>query len=332
MLRIGWGMRAGRLLSMMILLQLRVRLTAEQLAEEFEVSVRTVYRDIEELSAAGVPIYGDRGPGGGFQLVDGYRTRLTGLAADEAEAVFMIGMPGTAEALGLGAAAEGAARKVLAALPEHLSNGAGRLGARFHLDPVDWYHDAEPTPHLPVLARAVLDEKAVAITYESWTGVRDSRVEPLGLVLKASTWYLVAQGGGTPRIYRVGKVRSATVEDTAVVRPVDFDLPAFWAAELQRFESTLRPGVATLLVSSSGRLTVARLGAYAAVAIRDAEPADDGWWRVRFPIENVDHAAALLLGLGSQIRIVNPPELRARVHALASALAEHHRPAEQEIP
>ncbi len=323
-------MRAGRLLSILILLQLRVRLTAEQLADEFDVSVRTIYRDIEELSAAGVPIYGDRGPGGGFQLVDGYRTRLTGLAAHEAEAVFMIGLPGTAEALGLGAAAESAARKVLAALPARLSHDAGRLGARFHLDPVDWYHDAEPTPHLPTLARAVLDERAVTMTYESWTAVRESRVEPLGLVLKAATWYLVASGGGTPRIYRVANVRAARVDDGSVTRPAGFDLPAFWAAEVQRFEATLRPAAATLLVSAAGRTPLARLGAYAAAALRAAEPAGEGWWKVRFPIENVDHAAGQLLGLGPHLRVVDPPALRARLYALATAIAAHHQPAPEQ--
>ena len=199
-------MRASRLLSILILLQVRVRLTAEALAQEFGVSVRTIYRDIDGLSAAGIPIYGDRGPGGGFQLLDGYRTRLTGLATDEAQALFMIGLPGPAAALGLGSAAARARTKVLAALSPSLGEDAGRIGARFHLDPVDWYRVPEPVDHLPALARAVLDPRLVSMRYESWRSIRDWQVEPLGLVLKAGAWYVVARGGKTVRIFKVSKI------------------------------------------------------------------------------------------------------------------------------
>ena len=176
-------MRAGRLLSILLLLQTRVRLTAEELAGEFSVSVRTIYRDIDELGAAGVPVFADRGPGGGFQLVAGYRTTLTGLGADEAEALLVAGVPGAADALGLGAAAGRAALKLLAALPSGPSASAGRLGARVHFDPVEWYHAAEPVPFLPLVARAVLDDRLLLMTYESWTGVRTHRVVPLGVVV-----------------------------------------------------------------------------------------------------------------------------------------------------
>jgi predicted DNA-binding transcriptional regulator YafY len=161
--------RASRLMSILMLLQLRQRLTADELAAEFGVSVRTIYRDVDELSAAGIPVQADRGPGGGFQLVDGYRTRLTGLTAFEAEALLMIGLPEPAAALGLGSAAAGAQAKVLASLPQASLAGAGRLAARFHLDPVDWYRAAPPVDHLPELARAVLAQQRVAVTYESWT-------------------------------------------------------------------------------------------------------------------------------------------------------------------
>ena len=158
-------MRASRLLSILILLQLRVRLTAEALAEEFEVSVRTIYRDIDSLSAAGIPVYGDRGPGGGFQLLDGYRTRLTGLAAGEAEAMMMIGLPGA----GRGARPRRRPRRGRGAscsprCPPAGGEEAGRMAARFHVDPVDWYRADEPVRHLPALARAVLDQRVVTMT------------------------------------------------------------------------------------------------------------------------------------------------------------------------
>jgi predicted DNA-binding transcriptional regulator YafY len=195
-------MRASRLLSILILLQLRAQLTAEALADEFEVSVRTIYRDIDALSAAGVPVYGDRGPGGGFALLDGYKTKLTGLDAPEAEAMMMIGLPTQAAALGLGTAADRARGKLLAALTREGSTVADRVASRFHYDPVDWYRAAEQVTCLPSLARAVIDERRVRIRYQSWKSVRDRTVNPLGLVQKGANWYLVGDVGGDLRIYR----------------------------------------------------------------------------------------------------------------------------------
>ena len=315
-------MRASRLLSILILLQLRVRLTAEALAREYEVSVRTIYRDIDALSAAGVPVYGDRGPGGGFQLLDGYRTRLTGLAADEAEAMLMIGLPGPAGALGLGPAAARARGKLLAALPAAGSAEAGRIGDRFHLDPVDWYRAAEPVAQLPALTRAVLDQRVVAMSYESWTGVRERVVEPLGLVLKAGAWYIVARGGRGIAIYKVAGISELVVTDTPFERPGDFDLPGCWAAELERFEARLRPGSATLSATRVGLDRIARLGAYAARAVAAAAAADaQGMARVELPIETIDQAALALLGIGPEIEVLAPAGLRARMRELAGEIA-----------
>ena len=315
-------MRASRLLSILILLQLRVRLTAEQLAEEFEVSVRTIYRDIDALSAAGIPVYGDRGPGGGFALLDGYRTRLTGLAAGEAEALPMIGMPGAAASLGLGAAASRVRGKLLAALPPAGSAEAGRMAARFHVDPVDWYRADEPVRHLPAIARAVLDQKLLAMRYESWTGARDWRVEPLGLVLKAGAWYLVARGAGKIRSFRVSNIVEQKAEEVGFERPADFDLPDYWVASIARFEAELRPGLAELRASPEGLRRLGRLGAYAADAVRTAGPPDaDGWTRLTLPIEAPDQAALTLLGIGPEIEVIAPAELREWLRALAEETA-----------
>lgn len=312
-------MRASRLLSILILLQLRGRMTAEALAEEFEVSIRTVYRDVDALSAAGVPVYGDRGPGGGFQLLDGYRTRLTGLAADEAEAMFMIGMPGPAAALGLGAAAARAGGKLLASLSPPVSEGAGRIGTRFHFDSVHWYHADEAVPFLPAIARAVLDQHIVEMTYESWSGVRDWRVEPLGLVLKAGAWYLVARARRGVQTFRVSNIRSQQVTADRFERPADFDLPVWWAASLERFESELRPARASIRLSALGRRRLAEQGAYAAEAVAAAgTPDEEGWAVVSLPIETVDKAALTLLGLGPEVRVIEPMGLRVALHALAA--------------
>src|SRR6187399_2846626 len=158
-------MRASRLLSILLMLQTRGQLTAGQLADELEVSIRTVYRDIEALSEAGVPVYTERGPHGGIQLVDGYRTRLTGLTADEAEALFLSGMPGPAAELGLGTVVAAARLKVLASLPGELRARASRLVERFHLDATAWFSSSDPVPHLATLADAVWEARRLRIAY-----------------------------------------------------------------------------------------------------------------------------------------------------------------------
>lgn len=310
-------MRASRLLSILILLQIRTRLTAEALAEEFGVSVRTIYRDIDELSASGVPVFADRGPGGGFQLVDGYRTKLTGLASDEADALLMIGLPKLAHDLGMGQAATRARDKLLAALPQEMTTGAGRLGSRFHLDPVEWYREAEGTPLLPALAEAVLDNRRVRLSYESWTGVRDWQVSPLGLVLKSGTWYVVVQGRGRSgddrmMTFRVANIRAFNLLDESFKRPKGFDLARHWTESLSRFEESLRPHHASLLINEVGCKRLAEAGSYAASAVRASGQSDrDGWRKVSLPFENVEQAARLLLSLGPTFRILAPPELKS---------------------
>jgi predicted DNA-binding transcriptional regulator YafY len=305
-------MRASRLLSILILLQLRARVTADALADEFEVSKRTIYRDMDELSAAGIPVYADRGPGGGFALLDGYRTKLTGLASDEAEAMLMIGLPGPADAIGLGNAAGRARMKLLAALPA--GNDAGRIGARFHFDTTDWYQAADAAPHLPAIARAVLDQQQVAIRYESWKGERDWLIDPLGLVLKGGHWYCAARAGARMMTLRVSNMLSLQVTDAVFERPADFDLPHWWAAQLARFEAELRPITALLRATPEGRKRLAKCGAYAAQAV-----AGDGF-EIHFPIENVEQAALLLLGMGAEVEVMEPLALRHRMRELAGQI------------
>jgi predicted DNA-binding transcriptional regulator YafY len=319
-------MRASRLLSILMLLQLRGRQTAGSLASEFEVSVRTIYRDVDELSASGVPVISDRGPGGGFQLRDGYQTKLTGLGTDEAEAMLMLGMPDAATALGLGQAAAAAGRKLLASLPDAGREGATRIGERFHLDPVDWYRDSDVVPQLPELARAVLDGRAVTMTYESWSGLRQWRVEPLGLVLKAGAWYVVGRSGtsggpDTARTFKVANIREHAVLDEAFERPRDFNLAQYWRASLMRFEAGLRPERATLRASTDGLARLAELGAFAAQAVSKATAPDaTGWVTLVFPIENIDHAARQLLGIGPEVEVLEPHALRDHIRLLAEQI------------
>lgn len=313
-------MRTSRLLSLLILLQLRGGATADALAREFEVSVRTIYRDIDRLAAAGVPVYADRGPGGGFRLLDGYRTRLTGLAADEAEALCLIGMPGPAQALGMGEAASAAAHKMMASLPDAGGALAVRMRERFHLDPVDWYREDDTPAVLRPIARAVLDRTELEMRYDSWTGLRDWVVRPLGLVLKAGQWYLVGEGHGKPRIFKVANIRHHLATDRMFERPPAFDLAAWWATETGRFEAQLRGDTATLRVTATGLARIAALGAYAKTAAQAAIVDEDGWSRMTLPIENIEQAALLLLGIGPELRVLAPEALRLRLRALAEAV------------
>jgi predicted DNA-binding transcriptional regulator YafY len=311
-------MRASRLLSILILLQLRQRLTADEMAAEFEVSARTIYRDIDALSAAGIPVYGDSGPGGGFRLLDGYRTKLTGLDPDETEAMLLIGLPEAARAMGLGGAATRARNKLLASLPKSGSDEAHRIAARFHLDTADWYRAARPVPFLATAARAVLDSLAVEMRYESWSATRTWRVEPYGLVLKAGNWYLVAGGDIKPLIFNIADIKALTVTGTRFERPTELDLAALWAESTRAFEARLRPGMAKLRASPLGIQRLRLLGSFAGEAVAKAGPPDaDGWRPVDFPLETISSAAPILLGIGPEIDVIEPAELRTAIGRLA---------------
>jgi predicted DNA-binding transcriptional regulator YafY len=320
-------MRASRLLSILMLLQARGRTSARRLADELEVSLRTVYRDMEHLSAAGVPVLAERGAAGGFRLLDGWRTQLTGLTPTEAQAMFMAGAPGPAAQLGLGDAVASAQRKLLAALPADWQADARHVGSRFHLDPVGWYQNAAPADHLPAVAQAVWSERRLEVRYESWKGVVHRVIEPLGLVLKAGQWYVVAGPGKEPRTYRLSSVRALRAREERFVRPPTFDLAKHWVASVERFEAGLYRGTALVRASPAGLQRLRALGARAAGAVERARSRPDagGWRRVRLPIESIDHAATELLRLGADAEVLEPPALRRRLATAASRLAVLYR-------
>ncbi|MFI2651563.1 helix-turn-helix transcriptional regulator [Micromonospora fulviviridis] len=319
-------MRASRLVSLLLLLQTRGRMTAQELADALEVSVRTVYRDVESLGAAGVPVYADRGPAGGYRLLEGYRTRLTGLTAPEAEALFLAGMPGPAADLGLGPVVAAAELKLLAALPDELADRGGRARQRFHLDAPGWFRHPEATPHLAALARAVWEDRLVEMRYRRWRAPREVTrvVAPLGVVLKAGRWYLVARCDGELRTYRVGAVLDVVVSGERYERPADFDLADYWRGWTERYERDVYRDRARI------RLTVAALEFMPHVfppemsrAARAAagEPGPDGWLETTVPIESMKHAHTELLKLGAEVEVLEPAELRDRLAATAHALA-----------
>ena len=308
-------MRASRLLTIQLLLETRGRMSAQALAEALEVSVRTLYRDIDQLTAAGVPVYAERGRNGGFQLLDAWKTTLTGFTSAEAQAMFLSGLADPVTQLGLGHEVADAQLKLLAALPPHQRHEAQRLQARIHLDPIDWYRAGETLPQLVSVAAAVWHDQQLAICYESWSGVADQIVHPLGLVLKAGTWYLVAALDGKPRTYRISNIHASRLLEMRAQRPEDFDLARYWAESVKRFEHNLYQDTATVLATAQGLRDHKRLSAAVAHAVALSETPEgrrhaDGRAIITIPIETIDHATIQLLPLAPDVEVIEPLTLK----------------------
>ena len=308
-------MRASRLLSIQMLLETRGRLSARALAGALQVSVRTLHRDVDQLAAAGVPISAERGRSGGFRLLEGWKTTLTGLTPSEAQAVFLSGLAGPAAQLGLGAEVETARLKLLAALPAAWRHDAQRVSSRFHLDPVEWYREAESTPHLATVAAAVWNERQLAIRYESWKSTTRRIVSPLGLVLKAGVWYLVAAADEAARTYRIANVLEVQSLDARARRPAKFELARYWTESIRRFERDLYKASAVVLATPAGLKGLRSLSSAVARAVTAAtEPRRrDGRTRVSIPIESIEHATQQILRLSPDVEAVEPPALRQSV-------------------
>ena len=322
-------MRASRLVQILLLLQTNGKMTAARLASELEVSVRTIYRDVEALSGAGVPIYAESGPGGGVRLVDGYRTRLTGLTAEEAEALALSGLPGAASELGLGTVLAAAQLKVDAALPPELRSRAVRMRERFHLDAPGWFAREEPVPHLAALSRAVWEERRLEVRYRKQDGEVRRVLDPLGLVLKAGVWYLVALSGRTRslRTFRVSRVLAVKDLDEEVVRPVDFDLATHWGEAGDAFFETMAR--VEVRVRMRGDKVWALRHVLDPVATRAAragagEPDAEGWVELTLGMELFEQAARDLLRFGEDLEVLDPPELRERMATTAAAMSARY--------
>ena len=313
-------MRADRLVSLVLLLQARGSVTGRALAAELGVSVRTVYRDLEALGAAGVPVIAESGPGGGCRLLDGYRFPLRGLRADEAEALLILGVPAALRDLGLDRALSAAHRQIQA------TSGAAPA-ALVHLDLPRWFGGQEEVPCLRELARAVRQARKLRLAYRHADGRQDEpRVAgPLGLVNKAGTWYLVAQAGDV-RVFRAGRVSGARVLPESFERPAGFDLAAFWARWSEEFEIS-RPRLPVRLAASPAALAAFPevFGPAAAPALEAAAPGEDGWRIVTLSFEHELAAVHRLAGFGGHVEILDPPSVRARLQATARAILGRYR-------
>ncbi len=322
-------MQAGRLLTLMLLLQTRGRMTAPALAAELEVSTRTILRDMDQLSSSGVPVWSDRGREGGFQLQPGWRTQLTGLTEAEAQALFLAGVPSAAAALGLGNASASAQLKMLAALPEGLRADAQRVSDRLHIDAIDWFRQAAPPEHLQAVADAVWHQKVVHMRYESWSGVKDRVIKPLGLVLKAGFWYMAAldDQSHAARTFKLSGIQRIEVQSATFKRPKTFDLTTYWQTATQQFEAGVAHIDVTLRVTDKGLDRIRRFSPLVASAVLVSAQLDaehPGWTQVVVPLESVEFASCQLLGLGTQVQVLGPRELVQSMSETVAGMAEFY--------
>jgi predicted DNA-binding transcriptional regulator YafY len=299
--------RASRLVSFLLLLQTRGHLTAVELAAHLEVSERTVQRDAQALAEAGVPIVSVRGPAGGYRLERGYRTKLTGLDGAEAEALFV----GPAAELGLGRELAAARLKLLASLPAELQERAGRASQLFHVDTRGWFREEDRVPHLPVIAGALWRGRRLDMRYREGSKVVSRRLDPLGLVLKAGVWYLLARRRGEERVYRVSRIVSARERTEEATRDPDFELAAAWSSRSEAFERS-RPQI---------EVTV-RLPRSQVRYLRGARVLEDGERpTVVAQYDGLDRAFYGLLAYGPQAEVLAPRELRERIATAAAETA-----------
>lgn len=315
-------MRASRLLSILTTLQAKGHVTAQALAAECEVSLRTIYRDIDALSAAGIPVYSVQGSSGGYRLLDGYRVRLNGLSSTEAETLFFAALTRQATDLGLGAAAASARTKLVAALPEGVRSGA--LKTRFHFDAPAWFAEPEILDNLPLIAEAVRNQRPILIRYQSRRAATERRVKPLGIVLKGGSWYLIAQLDSEPRTFRVSRITRLAVLDARFDYPKDFNLEAHWTESIRRYEADLHPNRAEICLSPWGLdMMEELLPPYVRKGAVISEHADArGWRRVSLSVGSAAHAAMEILRFGKDAEIVGPPELRAEMANIVGTLAK----------
>ncbi|MET9673689.1 YafY family protein [Streptomyces sp. NPDC006482] len=318
-------MRAARLIKLVLLLQSRPSMTAAELAAELEVSERTITRDALALSEAGVPVYADRGRAGGYRLVGGYRTRLTGLARGEAEALFLSGLPGALRDLGLADAASAARLKVSAALLPSLRDAPDAVGRRFHLDAPGWYQEPTTPELLAPVAEAVWDDRWISARYLRGDGEEVEReLRPYGLVLKAGVWYVCARADSSFRTYRVDRFTAVAVGEERFVRDEDFDLSAFWAERAAEFARSLLRAEVVLRLSEAGARRLPHVTDRAAAEEALAAGSHDGETgrtTVTLRVENEEVAFSQLLSLGPEAEVLAPDSLRARFEKAARALA-----------
>ena len=314
--------RSSRLTAMVLLLEARGALTAQALAQHFDVSVRTIIRDIDALSAAGIPVYAERGPHGGYRLMEGYRLRPPALTAAEAGALWLSGLPDTAAALGRGADLASAQIKLLAVLGPDQQAETTRIQELLYVDQPGWFGATDAPEYLSHVLEAVWAGSVIRMRYQSWTAETVYILEPLGMVLKGGTWYLVArdQQRLAPRTYRVSQIRECARVGQTVSRPPDFDLVTYWQEASAAFVQRIYSLEATIRVAPAAVGDLHHLGSAVYMAGLREVAAEDaaGWRHFHLPFENVREAARDLVRLGGDVEVLAPAELRAEVGQVAA--------------
>lgn len=320
-------MRADRLLSLLMLLQGNGIMTARELSEELEVSERTIYRDVEALSIAGVPVYTERGPGGGVTLLESFRTNLTGLTTDEVQALFMLSIPAPLAQLGVTRELKTALLKLAAALPEAYRQDQERSRQRIHLDSSWWFQADEAVPHLQVVQQALWEDRLLQLTYQSYFGAKiEQVVSPFGLIAKTNVWYLVYAWEGIIRALRVSHIIDVVVLPETFKRPDDFNLVAFWDDWCKEFEESR--SLYPVIVRVSPALLPQLAGYFGdrihINLVHAGLPDAEGWVTITYPFDSFEAARTRLLGFGRAVEVLGPEPLRRSVIDFAQQISDFY--------
>lgn len=310
-------MRADRLISIILLLQNNGRLTSRELSERLEVSERTIHRDMEALSAAGIPVFAERGAQGGWALAEGYRTNLTGLKAEEMQSLLLAHSSSLLRDLGLDNVFHDAFQKLVAAFPARLREDAATVRERIHIDGAGWHQAAESLPALPIVQDAVWQQKKLHMQYSRDEDVTERIVEPLGLVAKGVIWYLVAAAEGDIRTYRISRIANPRILEESFQRPDSFDLALYWEQSTKQFKEQLPRYPARLRFHEKA---LPRMRQQRYLKLVRTEPAENGWIEADVEFNTLSSACEILLGYGPLAEALAPPELRESVIGQAKSI------------
>lgn len=285
-----------------------------------------MYRDIDTLSAMGIPVYSERGNEGGYRLLHGYRTRLNGLSEKEVESLFLAGLSGQAQDMGLQPTLADAQLKLMTALPESMRQDAERLQNRFLLDAPNWFADNEQVEHLPTLMTAVREQRFIDMTYQRWQGIRQRTAQPLGVVLKGGQWYMVARVEADTRTYRISRILSLILKDETFDRQPDFNLSQFWQTNTRQMESTQYPLKAKVRLTPTGLDRMKHVCPTYVVANAEIDAVGvDGWHTARIPVGEPPYGCYELLAFGAELEVLEPEPLRLTMRELVLGMAAHYQ-------
>jgi len=310
-------MRADRLITILLLLQNKGKMTSSELADKLEVSERTIFRDMEALSIAGIPVFSERGSRGGWSLSEGYRTTLTGMKAEEILSLFISNPSKVLDDLGIQKNFQDAFQKLLASAPKTVIQDVQWVQQRIHIDGAGWHHSSETFPLLAIVQEAIWKEQKLRIHYQREDALVERIVSPLGLVAKRSVWYMVSEIEGSFRTYRISKLVQATLLGESLERPMDFDLAKYWEQSTKQFKQNLPRYPAKLKVDEN---IISRLEQERYVKIKDTHASSKGMLIAIVDFETRESACEIILGFGSFIEVLVPSELRSEIAATAQAI------------